>query len=113
LGTYHVQIDFTEGRLSVKLDPSKILLQDFIELNNRVLNHFTIDERKRIGVHTCPGGDHYSTHSADVDYADLIPDLFKLDATNFYMQLASEKNPEHVLGIIKNTLSRGNAFMSA
>jgi 5-methyltetrahydropteroyltriglutamate--homocysteine methyltransferase len=106
-GPYSVQIDFTEGRLSVKLDPSKKLLQEFIDLNNRVLNHFTIDERKRIGVHTCPGGDHDSTHSADVDYADLIPDLFKLDAANLYMQLASEKTPEHVLGIIKKHLKPG------
>ena len=106
-GAYHVQIDFTEGRLSVKLDPSKKLLHDFIDLNNRVLNHFTTEERKRIGVHTCPGGDHDSTHSADVDYADLIPDLFKLEVANFYMQLASEKKPEHVLSIIKNHLKPG------
>jgi 5-methyltetrahydropteroyltriglutamate--homocysteine methyltransferase len=106
-GAYHVQIDFTEGRLSVKLDPSKKLLHDFIALNNQVLSHFTTDERQRIGVHTCPGGDHDSTHSADVDYADLIPDLFKLDAANFYMQLASEKNPGHVLAIVKKHLKPG------
>jgi hypothetical protein len=36
-GASKVQLDFTEGRLSVKLDPSKQLLQQFIELNNRVL----------------------------------------------------------------------------
>ncbi|ESS73853.1 methionine synthase vitamin-B12 independent [Methyloglobulus morosus KoM1] len=106
-GAYRIQIDFTEGRLSVKLDPSKKLLQNFIDLNNRVLDHFAPEERKRIGVHTCPGGDHDSTHSADVDYADLIPDLFKLEASNFYMQLASEKNPEHVLGVVKNHLKPG------
>ncbi|CAG7857887.1 5-methyltetrahydropteroyltriglutamate--homocysteine methyltransferase [biofilm metagenome] len=103
-GAYHVQIDFTEGRLSVKLDPSKALLRDFIALNNKVLAHFTPEERQRIGVHTCPGGDHDSTHSADVDYAELIPDLFELNAANFYMQMASEANPEHVLAIIKNHL---------
>lgn len=100
-GAYHVQVDFTEGRLSVKLDPSKALLQHFIDLNNRVLEHFTPIERQRIGVHTCPGGDHDATHSADVDYADLLPSLFQLKAGNFYMQMASEKNPEHVLAIIK------------
>lgn len=100
-GAHHVQIDFTEGRLSVKLDPSKALLQQFIDLNNRVLEHFTLDQQKRIGVHTCPGGDHDSTHSADVDYAGLLPSLFELKAGNFYMQLASEKNPDYVLGIIK------------
>jgi len=106
-GAYRVQIDFTEGRLSVKLDNSKALLQHFIQLNNRVLAHFTPDERQRIGVHTCPGGDHDSTHSADVDYADLIPDLFQLNAANFYMQLASEKQPERVLAIIKNHIKPG------
>ena len=33
---------------------------------------------QRIGVHTCPGGDRDSTHSADVDYAELLPSLFEL-----------------------------------
>lgn len=106
-GAHRVQIDFTEGRLSVKLDPSKQLLQHFIDLNNRVLVKFTADERRRIGVHTCPGGDHDSTHSAGVDYADLLPSLFQLKAGNFYMQLASEKDPDHVLAIIKAHLKPG------
>src|SRR3984957_747706 len=56
-GAAAVQLDFTEGRLSVKLDPSKGLLQQFIDLNNQVLDRFTEQERQRIGVHTCPGGD--------------------------------------------------------
>jgi 5-methyltetrahydropteroyltriglutamate--homocysteine methyltransferase len=98
---YNVQIDFTEGRLSVKLDPSKTLLRGFVELNNRVLERFTPEERKRIGVHTCPGGDKDSTHSADVDYADLLPDLFELKAGNFYVQLASEPARRKVLKIIE------------
>ena len=45
-------------------------------LNNQVLARFSDAERARIGVHTCPGGDQDSTHSADVDYAELLPDLF-------------------------------------
>ena len=98
---HKVQIDFTEGRLAVKLDPSKGLLQQFIDLNNRVLSHFTPIERQLIGVHTCPGGDHDSTHSADVPYEDLIPLLMKLDVGSFYMQMASEKNPENALRLIK------------
>ena len=44
-GAHNVQVDFTEGRLAVKLDPSKQLLQQFIDLNNTVLSHFTDDER--------------------------------------------------------------------
>lgn len=100
-GAYKVQIDFTEGRLSVKLDPSRGLLRQFISLNNRVLSRFSPEERRRIGVHTCPGGDLDSTHSADVDYAGLLPDLFTLEAGNFYIQLASEKDRRRVLRLIR------------
>jgi 5-methyltetrahydropteroyltriglutamate--homocysteine methyltransferase len=100
-GAAVVQIDFTEGRLSVKLDPSGGLLSAFIDLNNRVLERFTAAERQRIGVHTCPGGDKDSTHSADVDYANLLPSLFRLNVGNFYIQLASEKDPSRVLEILK------------
>src|SRR6266404_8680802 len=49
-GAHVVQIDFTEARLSVKLDPTKGLLQMFVDLNNRVLERFTTEERRRIGV---------------------------------------------------------------
>jgi 5-methyltetrahydropteroyltriglutamate--homocysteine methyltransferase len=103
-GAYNVQIDFTEGRLSVKLDPSRQLLKNFVALNNQVLDRFSAQERKQIGIHTCPGGDKDSTHSADVDYAQLLPDLFELRAGNFYIQLASERNRRKVLAVIKNHL---------
>ncbi len=99
-GAHKVQLDFTEGRLAVKLDPSRELLRDFVELNNRVLEQFSAAERERIGVHTCPGGDEDSTHSADVDYAELLPYLFQLEAGNFYIQLASEPERRRVLRII-------------
>ena len=103
-GAYNVQIDFTEGRLSVKLDPSKRLLRSFIDLDNRVLERFNTDQRQRIGVHTCPGGDQDSTHSADVDYTELLPSLFDLKVGNFYVQLASEREPERALRVIKEVL---------
>jgi 5-methyltetrahydropteroyltriglutamate--homocysteine methyltransferase len=98
-GAHAVQLDFTEGRLSVKLDPSKELLRSFVALNNRLLERFSDEERTRIGVHTCPGGDLDSTHSLDVDYAELLPDLFRLKAGRVYLQLAGESDPERVLGI--------------
>lgn len=98
---HKVQIDFTEGRLAIKLDPTKQLLGAFVGLNNCVLERFTRAERKRIGVHTCPGGDKDSTHSADVDYGQLLPSLFELNVGNFYIQLASEKDRGRVLAIIK------------
>ena len=95
-----VQLDFTEGRLCIKLDPSKDLLNSFVDLNNRVLKSFSAGERQHIGVHTCPGGDQDSTHSADVDYAELLPALFRLDVGNFFVQLASEADRPRVLKIL-------------
>lgn len=103
-GAHNVQMDFTEGRLSVKLDPSKGVLNQFVALNNQVLSRFSDDERTRIGIHTCPGGDQDSTHSADVDYAELLPSLFEIQAGNFYVQLASETDRKRVLGIIRDNL---------
>jgi 5-methyltetrahydropteroyltriglutamate--homocysteine methyltransferase len=103
-GAHCVQIDFTEGRLAIKVDPSGHLLSSFIELNNLALARFSTAERKRIGVHTCPGGDCDSTHSADVDYAELLPSLFELKAGNFYIALAGEKDRARVLKIIRRYL---------
>lgn len=100
LGAYNVQIDFTEARLAIKLDPSKKLLKSFIDLNNKVLDTFSEQERMKIGVHTCPGGDHDSTHSADIDYLDLLPDLFNLHAGSFYLEYAAEKNKSATLKAI-------------
>ena len=101
-GAHKVQIDFTEGRLAVKIDPSGNLLQSFIDLNNLALSRFNREERMRIGVHTCPGGDRDSTHSAEVDYGKLLPHLFQLMAGNFYIALAGEKNRIEVLKIIRD-----------
>jgi 5-methyltetrahydropteroyltriglutamate--homocysteine methyltransferase len=103
-GAHRVQIDFTEGRLSLKLDPSGGLLRDFVALNNQVLDRFSDDERARIGVHTCPGGDQDSTHSADVDYAGLLPELFDLHVGNVYVMLAGEADPDRTLGLIAGSL---------
>ncbi len=100
-GAHSVQIDFTEGRLAMKIDPSGNLLNSFIDLNNLALSRFSAAERQRIGVHTCPGGDRDSTHSADVDYAELLPSLFELKAGNFYIALAGEQDRVHVLKIIR------------
>jgi 5-methyltetrahydropteroyltriglutamate--homocysteine methyltransferase len=100
-GAYNVQIDFTEGRLAVKIDPTGQLLHSFIDLNNLALARFTTEERSRLGVHTCPGGDCDSTHSADVDYAELLPSLFQLNVQNFYIALAIEKDRPYVLKTIR------------
>jgi 5-methyltetrahydropteroyltriglutamate--homocysteine methyltransferase len=101
-GAHVVQIDFTEARLSIKLDKTLQLLESFIDLNNLVLERFSSQERKRIGVHTCPGADRVSTHSADIDYAELLPRLFELRANNFYIQLASERDHKRVLRMVRD-----------
>ena len=103
-GAACVQMDFTEGRLSLKLDPSGALLRSFVALNNEVLNRFSAEDHPRLGVHVCPGGDHDSTHSADVDYATFLPDLFKMNVGRFYLQMASEPDRKRVLGIVKDLL---------
>lgn len=103
-GAYKVQMDFTEGRLSLKLDPSGGVLKQFIGVNNQVFERFTKEEQQKLGVHVCPGGDHDSTHSADIEYAGFLPDLFELNAGSFYLQLASEPDRAKVLKIIKQYL---------
>ncbi len=104
-GARRVSIDFTEGRLAQKNDPrnpwtGRGMLGEFIELNNRVLDRFTAEERVDIGVHTCPGGDMDSVHSADVDYAELLPSMFQMNAGYFLIQLASERDKERVYRLI-------------
>ncbi len=106
-GAHKVQIDFTEGRLTTKIDPSGALLSSFIDLNNLALSRFSSEERQRIGVHTCPGADRDSTHSADVDYAELLPSLFQLNLGNFYIALAGEPEPRRVLDVIRRHLQPG------
>ena len=85
----------------MKIDPSGRLLASFVDLNNRALSQFSPAERQRIGVHTCPGGDRDSTHSADVDYALLLPRLFDLDVGSFYVALAGEPDRPRVLEAIR------------
>jgi 5-methyltetrahydropteroyltriglutamate--homocysteine methyltransferase len=104
LGAATVQIDFTEGRLAYKLDATGSLLNSFVALNNLALARFSGPDRQRIGVHTCPGGDRDSTHSADVDYATLLPSLFELHAGRFYLELAREADRPRVLKLIARHL---------
>lgn len=103
-GATTVQIDFTEARLSLKLDPLGGLLRSFVALNNKVLDRFSTEEIANIGVHVCPGGDRDSTHSADVDYAGLLPDLLRMNAGRFYLQMASEPDRERVLRLVRENI---------
>ncbi|MDF2181864.1 hypothetical protein [Neptuniibacter sp. CAU 1671] len=107
LGADKVQIDFTEARLSLKIDPSGELLQNMVDLINSVLDTFTDEERSRIGVHTCPGSDLDSAHSADIDYKYLLPKLFTIRAGNFYIAMAGEADPTPALRLIRTCLRPG------
>jgi methionine synthase II (cobalamin-independent) len=100
-GASRVSIDFTEGRLATRNDARNPwtgagLLEHFVEINNWVLDRFTAEERRNIGIHTCPGGDRDSVHAADVPYNNLLPSMFQMNAGYFLIQLASERDKDPV-----------------
>ncbi len=104
-GAVRVSIDFTEGRLANKNDArnpwtGKDMLQDFIDLNNRVIDRFSAEERKNIGIHTCPGGDNDSVHSKEVPYELLLSRMFQLNAGYFLIQCASQDDEEEVYRLV-------------
>ena len=82
------QVDFTEGRLAVKVD--KNLLSSFIDLNNLALSRFSPEERGCIGMYACPANELDSTPSVDVDYAELLPSLFELEARDRFLRNRQE-----------------------
>jgi methionine synthase II (cobalamin-independent) len=71
-----------------------------------LLDRFTPEERKNIGIHTCPGGDCDSVHSFDVDYHELLPSMFRMNAGYFLIQLASEKDKAKVYKEIGQTIRK-------
>ncbi|HEV2075501.1 MAG TPA: hypothetical protein VGR10_04635 [Thermoleophilaceae bacterium] len=100
-GAVRVSVDFTEGRLANKNDSrnpwtGRNMLGDFIELNNRLMDRFTAEERRNIGVHTCPGGDTDSVHSKEVPYELLLDRMFEINAGYFLIQCSSEEDKEKV-----------------
>lgn len=109
-GALRVSIDFTEGRLALRRDlrapwTGPEALGGFIDLLNRVLDRLSDSERSAVGVHTCPGNDNDSAHSADIDYAELIPELFQIEAGYFLVQAASEKDPDRVARLVGRELT--------
>jgi methionine synthase II (cobalamin-independent) len=104
-GAVRVSVDFTEGRLANKNDArnpwtGKDMLQEFIELNNRVFARFSADERRTIGIHTCPGGDCDSVHSKEVPYDKLLSRMFQMNAGYFLIQCSSEEDRESVYRMV-------------
>ena len=97
-GAHTVQVDFTEGRLAMKIDPSGHLLQ---QLHRPQQSRAVALLRRRSASASAfipaPAGICDSTHSADVDYAELLPSLFELKAGNFYVAFAGEPDRARVL----------------
>lgn len=110
-GASRVSIDFTEGRLALRDDlrapwVGPDALAGFIELINRVLDELPDELRGAVGVHTCPGNDNDSAHSADVDYAELLPELFQIEAGYFLVQAAGEDDPDRVARLVGRQLHK-------
>ena len=110
-GAVRVSIDFTEGRLANKNDSrnpwtNKDMLQEFIDLNNRVIDRFSPEERRNIGIHTCPGGDMDSVHSKEVPYEKLLSKMFQLNVGYFLIQCASEDDRERSTSSAGSTRAR-------
>jgi len=105
-GADSVQIDFTEGRLALKVDPSGELLASFVDLVNLGVDRFSADTRWNLGVHTCAGSDRDSNHSQEVDYADFLPALFDINVRNFYLAIAREKDRARALRLAEKSRKR-------
>src|SRR4051812_22354973 len=108
-GAARVSVDFTEGRLANKNDArnpwtGNDMLQEFIDLNNRLFARFTADERRNIGIHTCPGGDMDSVHSKEVPYEKLLPKMFQMNAGYFLIQCASEEDKDEVYKLVGDNI---------
>jgi 5-methyltetrahydropteroyltriglutamate--homocysteine methyltransferase len=106
-GAHKVQIDMTEARLSMRMDPSRRLLKQLVTLGNQVLLRLTTEERRRVGVHTCPGSE---VTPGEADYADLFSELFQLNVETFYIPLAREKEPRRVLALLREYARDGRRF---
>ena len=103
-GAHKVQIDFAEGPLAMRLDPSGALLASFVHLNNMALARFSTSERALIGLHVSAAGVRAPAGAgqADVDYAELLPALFEIRAGSFYIAMAGQPDPERVLRIARD-----------
>ncbi len=106
-GAHKVQVDFAEGPLAMRLDPSGALLASFVHLNNMALGRFSAAERALIGLHVSAAGVRspgIASHggAAGIDYAELLPALFEIRAGSFYIAMAGQADPERVLRIARD-----------
>lgn len=71
------------------------LLLHVIELHNRPGALLRRGARET-GIHTRPGGDRDSVHSADVHHNNPLPEMFRINAGYFLIRLASEHDEDQV-----------------
>lgn len=92
---YKVQIDFCDGPLALRLDPSGQLLNSFVLFLNMAMDCFSDEEQRRLGI-------YIGTHQADaIDIAELIPVVLELPAKSFYIATANRTDKRELLSIIR------------
>ena len=96
-GAHKVQIDFTEGRLAVKIDPSGNLLHSFIDLNNLALSRFSPRTASASACTRVPAATAIRPTARTSTIRELLPSLFELKVGNFYIALAGERDRVRVL----------------
>ena len=110
-GAARVSVDFTEGRLATRDDPRN----PWTGRRTAAALHRADQPRDgplhaprsgaNIGVHTCPGGDRDSVHSADVPYNEPAAGRCStINAGYFLIQLASERDKDPVYESIGKNL---------
>ena len=118
-GAKRVSIDFTEGRLACRNDPEKSVdrPQDACAASSTSTTGCSTGSRLRSARTSAstpaPAAIATATHSADVDYADLLPSMFKMNAGYFLIQLSSEKDKERVYKLIGQTQPGGRQRRAA
>ncbi|KAL8714354.1 MAG: hypothetical protein Q9220_001687 [cf. Caloplaca sp. 1 TL-2023] len=103
-GAKRVSIDFTEGRLASEKDSRNPgtdaeLPKTFVNLNNKVLDRFSAEEKENIGIHTC-----HSVHSAELLYPALLPLPSAMNVGYFSIQLSPEKDETGVYREIRESI---------
>ena len=101
-----VQIDFSDARLALALDPAGRLLEGLVHLNGLALARFSEDERARIGVYPGLTGTPGLEHAADEGYEVLLPQLLRLKAGRFAVPLAGARDPVRALCLIREHLAQ-------
>ena len=102
-GAYKVQIDFTEGRLAIKIDPVGHLLHSFIDLNNLALARFSTGPAAHRRSHLSrrrPRFDPQRRRRLRRTAAQPV----RAEGRHFYVALAGEPDRVRVLKIIRDHL---------